>query len=314
MAKQSEPSAAAASLAQANVSPVQAPSPPPPGTTDKITIKALESLLFGDTDTKNIIEAIKLFPGNDQINENTVFEVTHVGKTPIIKPNETEDVFYEAINNFYQNKKADEHIVARAIVLNIIFAGKTGDKVKTLENQEIIDIAKSLYRTLPLVLGGEKMTITKNNISTKVFVKLTKQVPAKLQDQSQISEKENINPEAKALQDAQAAIEELKTNPKVENKDKDKAIAAINKAIEANTKNRSPLLEKINELTDNEFKKELIKIIEQKPKGGAQRKRNVVLNGQKKKYCVYKDDQGRKFIKYKQQTYLTSIRGKFKYV
>ena len=42
--------------------------------------------------------------------------------------------------------------------------------------------------------------------------------------------------------------------------------------------------------------------------------RNIILNGQKKQFRVYLDAQGRKYIKYKTQTYLTSIRGKFKYV
>ena len=47
-------------------------------------------------------------------------------------------------------------------------------------------------------------------------------------------------------------------------------------------------------------------------KGGAQRK-NIILSGQKKQYRVYLDAHGRKYIKYKTRTFLSTIRGKYKY-
>ena len=340
--------------------PAQAPAQAPAALAGAaITVGSLKGL-FGDNDTTNIFDALKLLNNiNSNITESTNLTTVNFG-TEIIKGNVTNQDFIDAVMSFKNTHQGNKNTkqIAIAIVLNILFHGK-----KDINQDYIAHVttaAKELYHSLEFMISSVYATVKIGQNEAVVFVH--KKAPAaQVQTTTQ-----SLAPGQAAVQapppgaqgapvqapppGAQGALVQAPppgaqgapvqatvqaTPPGAQGAQgapvqatppgaQGAPVQATPPGAQGAQATAAPPTAAVTPLALAAAKKTLAPGVQGAPaqpttatqpvaKGGAPRK-NIILNGQKKQYCVYQDAQGRKYIKYKTQTYLTSIRGKFKYV
>ena len=309
--------------------PAQAPAQAPAALAGAaITVGSLKGL-FGDNDTTNIFDALKLLNNiNSNITESTNLTTVNFG-TEIIKGNVTNQDFIDAVMSFKNTHQGNKNTkqIAIAIVLNILFHGK-----KDINQDYIAHVttaAKELYHSLEFMISSVYATVKIGQNEAVVFVH--KKAPAA-----------QVQTTTQSLAPGQAAVQApppgaqgapVQAPPPGAQGAQVQApppgaqgapVQATPPGAQGAQATAAPPTAAVTPLALAAAKKTLAPGVQGAPaqpttatqpvaKGGAPRK-NIILNGQKKQYCVYQDAQGRKYIKYKTQTYLTSIRGKFKYV